>query len=231
MEGKLLGRTLSQFTDSVRSKYRLEVIVSDGGSTDETMCVAQASADTVVANEGGVRQNISIGRNAGARAARGEILVFINADTFIDDTDSFFAEIAEVIAREGVSAVTCNVLVHREEERKVDVLFHSLYNWYFRFLNIIGMGMGRGECQVVRRDLFFSVGGYNEKIAAGEDFDLFVRLRRRGTIVFLHSQCVRESPRRYRRYGYLAVSVMWFVNAVAVLMLGRSVTREWKPIR
>ncbi len=230
-EEKLLGRTLAQFTPALRSLYALEIIVSDGGSTDRTLCIAEREQTILLRNTSGLRQNISKGRNAGARAARGSILVFINADTVIENIETFFPTLIRTIEDADVAGATCIVKVHRDEERMSDRIFHSVYNSYFRFLNCVGMGMGRGECQVVRRDLFWKIGGYNERIAAGEDFDLFVHLRRYGTIAFLGGQCVRESPRRYRRFGYLRVSATWFINAIAVLMFRRSVTKEWTPIR
>lgn len=227
----MLARTLSQFTPEIRTEYRLEIIVSDGGSTDETVTIGKKLADIVVCHGKGEKQNIAIGRNAGAKAARGNILLFINADTIIEDISSFFHEINRITALETIAGVTCNVNIYKEEEKVADKLFHGLCNWYFRFLNIIAIGMGRGECQIVRRDLFLQIGGYNEKIAAGEDFDLFVRLRRKGKIVFLGDHTVRESPRRYRKYGYLYISLLWFVNALSVLFVRRSVTKEWRPVR
>ena len=230
-EGKLLAHTLAQFTSELRTKHRLEIIVSDGGSTDETLSIARSFADVVVDHVHGLKQNISMGRNIGARVAKGKVLLFINADTFIDNIDTFFLKISSIAEREHVAGVTCCVRVHTDEETFSDVFYHTIYNWYFWFLNVIGMGMGRGECQIVHRDLFFKIGGYNEKIAAGEDFDLFVRLRRLGKIAFLRSQTVRESPRRYRKYGYFYISAVWFINAIAVLFFRRSVTKEWKPIR
>ena len=230
-EGKLLERVLAQFTPGLREKHKLEVIVSDGGSTDDSLSIAQCRADVVVKSMHGVKQNIAIGRNVGARVARGQVLLFMNGDTIIDSIDQFFSALDNAVLIDRVAGVTCNVCIHSEEEQWTDVLFHTVYNWYFWLLNMIGMGMGRGECQGVRRDLFFKIGGYNEKIAAGEDFELFVRLRRVGKIVFLRSQRVRESPRRYRRYGYLAISAIWFINAFAVLLFRRSVTKEWKPVR
>jgi glycosyltransferase involved in cell wall biosynthesis len=230
-EGKLLTSTLAQFTSELRTKHQLEIIVSDGGSTDETLSIARCFADVVVDNVHGLKQNISIGRNAGARAAKGNILLFINADTFIDDIGTFFSVIRRAAEQEYVAGVTCSVRVHADVETFADGFFHTIYNWYFWLLNVVGMGMGRGECQVVPRDLFLNIGGYNEEIAAGEDFDLFVRLRRLGKTIFLRSQTVRESPRRYRKYGYVAISAIWFINAIAVLLFRRSVTKEWKPIR
>lgn len=230
-EGKLIAQTLKQFTDELRRTHRLEVIVSDGGSADETIAVARAHADSLITNESGVKQTISIGRNAGARVARGDILMFINGDTLIDDIESFFPAMSRIMGRGDIAAATCKVCVYRGEESFFDRVFHGFYNLYFWSLNIIGVGMGRGECQVVRRELFSKVGGYNEAIAAGEDFDLFVRLRREGKIAFCRSLIVRESPRRYRKYGYLWITLLWFINAVAVLVLHRSVADHWKPVR
>jgi predicted glycosyltransferase involved in capsule biosynthesis len=93
------------------------------------------------------------------------------------------------------------------------------------------MGMGRGECQVVKRKTFEQIGGYNESIAAGEDYELFLRLEKTGKIRFVREVTVFESPRRFRKYGYLSISLLWFINGVSVLLFDRSVTDEWKPVR
>ena len=52
----------------------LEIIVSDGRSTDRTVEIARSIADTVVVHSGPERQNISKGRNRGAEVATGDIL-------------------------------------------------------------------------------------------------------------------------------------------------------------
>jgi glycosyltransferase involved in cell wall biosynthesis len=231
LEERLIEGALLQFTPELRKKHAIEIIVSDGGSTDDTLTISRRHADRVIEHTEPSRQNISMGRNIGARAATGSILMFINADTLIDDIDHFIPAVIDEAEKDGVSGVTCSVGVHRHEERAIDRIFHTVYNRYFHFLNLVGMGMGRGECQVVRRELFERIGGYNERIAAGEDFDLFVRLRRLGSISFLSKHMVRESPRRYRRLGYGYISILWFLNAFSVLLFKRSVATEWKPIR
>jgi hypothetical protein len=157
--------------------------------------------------------------------------MFFNADVRLIDPAGFFAVMAKAIAADGVVAATCNVKVHPDEEMASDKIFHGGFNMYCRFLNAVGLGMGRGECHVVRREAFEAVGGYNEAIAAGEDFELFLRLRKIGAIAFVSELTVTESPRRYRAFGYVRIALLWFLNAVAVFITGRSLSKAWIPVR
>lgn len=230
-EEKLLPGILRQFTSDVVERYAIELIVSDGGSTDKTCAIARNFGVRLIENTTGTKQTISIGRNAGAAEAQGNILVFLNADTVVPEIDSFFSRIQDEIGAPGVCAVTCSVRVYPQEESFADVLFHGFYNWFFFMMNRVGMAMGRGECHVMIRRAFDAVGGYSGGIAAGEDYDMFRRLSRVGKIRFLRDLFVHESPRRYRKYGYLYVTLSWFFNFLSVFFLGRSILNQWKPVR
>ena len=230
-EEKLLERMLRQFTPDLRRRYAMEIVVSDGGSTDGTLAIARALAGTVVENREGVKQTIAMGRNIGARSARGEIFVFLNADTLVADVEAFFAAVAREIAVPGRAALTCSVEVYPWERRIADRAFHGFYNRFFAAMNAVGMGMGRGECHIMTRGVFERAGGYADRIAAGEDYDMFRRLERIGAVRFIRSLVVYESPRRYRKYGYAFVTVSWFLNFLAVFFLKRSILSEWKPVR
>ncbi len=230
-EEKLLAKMLQQFTSELVEKYDLELVVSDGGSKDATLEIAKQHAHTIVENTKGIKQTISLGRNIGAQHAKGDIFVFFNADTLIKDVDRFFRRLQEEITGDGVVAVTSSVEVYPEEQRLSDKMYHGFYNWLFYMMNQVGMGMGRGECHIMRRDVFTKVGGYAAGIAAGEDYDLFRRLDKLGRIKFLKDVVVYESPRRYRKYGYTYVTLSWFMNFLAVFFLRRSILSEWKPVR
>ncbi|MDI6766751.1 MAG: glycosyltransferase [Bacteroidota bacterium] len=230
-EERIITRTLTQFSQALREQFHLEIIVSDGGSTDETLTLAARLADKVVPHIDKERQNISIGRNRGAQAAEGEIIVFINADVLIENVQRFFLEISDTMKNRAVVGATCNVNIYPEEQLVKDWMFHNFYNGYFWFLNLLGMGAGRGECHVVRKEIFERVSGYNPKFAAGEDYDLFLRMQKFGKIKFIRTLTVFESPRRFRKYGYLWISILWFLNAISVLFFHRSLVDHWKTIR
>jgi glycosyltransferase involved in cell wall biosynthesis len=230
-ERRLIEQALRQFDAAVRSTYELEIIVSDGGSSDGTVQIARDLADRVVMYNGEARQTIAGGRNEGASKARGDLLFFLNADTLIDEPEGFFARVREVMSDPSVLALTCYVRVYPDEERLADRLFHGVCNRFFDLVNTVGIGMGRGECHIIRRSVFEEVGRYNSALVAGEDFDLYSRIRRKGTVRFMRDRYVFESPRRYRQYGYHRVAFDWFRNAVSVKLFKRSVIDEWKPVR
>ncbi len=230
-ERRLIEQALRQFDREIRKKYDLEIIVSDGGSNDGTVHIAKELADQVVIYNGDARQTIAGGRNMGATKAQGELLFFLNADTVIDDPDLFFTSVKKVMSSPEVLALTCYVRIYPDEEKLSDKIFHGVCNRFFDIVNSIGIGMGRGECHVIRRTVFEDVGRYNSALVAGEDFDLYSRIRRKGKIKFMRDRYVFESPRRYRRYGYHRVAYDWFRNAVSVKLFKRSVIDEWTPIR
>lgn len=234
-EEKLLEQTLSVFNQAWRARVHAELIVSDGGSTDATLSIAERYADVITVHDGGERQTIAGGRNAGARLARGGVLVFINGDTVPADIERFTACVTAFANRQGryarASALACPVRFRHGEERLADVLFHLFYNSYVHFLSILRIGAGRGECQIVRREVFERVGGYRSELVAGEDFDLFARIGVRARVRFARELLVYESPRRFRKFGYFRVLFSWTINALSVLIRGRSSSDEWEPVR
>jgi glycosyltransferase involved in cell wall biosynthesis len=230
-EEKLLPRMLGQFTPELIERHKIELVVSDGGSTDQTLAIARRYAHRIIENEKGVRQTISLGRNSGAEQASGEYLVFLNADTLIQDVSYFFQRVEKEVQRSEIAGLTCSVEVYPEDRRWSDRSFHGFYNRFFYLMNIFGMGMGRGECHIMRKEVFRKVRGYASRIAAGEDYDMFRRLKKVGKILFLRDVVVYESPRRYRKYGYAFVTASWFLNFLAVFFLRRSLLSEWKPVR
>jgi glycosyltransferase involved in cell wall biosynthesis len=228
----LVERTLRVFA-RLRELYPIEIIVSDGGSTDATLAIAECYADCIVQHTAPHKQTIAEGRNRGAERARGDVVVFINGDTVPAYPDQFMMAVltwsAHGHARE--YAIACPVHIAPDERVLADRLFHGAYNWYVRALNRIGFGMGRGECQVLRKHDFMRVGGYNQTLVAGEDFDLYRRVRTAGNIGWNSDMLVFESPRRFRKYGYGYVLRTWTANALAVMLTGKAISQYWEEVR
>lgn len=231
-EEKLLPILLEQIKGSgVVEKYNCEIIISDGGSTDSTIEVAKKYTDKIVQHSGNYRQTIAEGRNSGANIATGEILIFIDGDIIFDNLTGFMKKVENIFCSNEYLAMTCYINIHPNEKIFSDMIFLNFYNWYFRILNNIGVGMGRGECQIIPKDLFESIGGYNNSLVAGEDFDLFKRIRKKGKILFDKSLVIYESPRRYRKYGHTRIFISWLLNAVSVILKNKSASKKWEEVR
>jgi glycosyltransferase involved in cell wall biosynthesis len=232
-EEKLLGGCLLQFTPALKQRFGIEVIVSDGGSSDATLAIAAEHADRIATHEDAAhRQTIGEGRNRGAALASGKIFVFLNADTRIPDISGFFERIMMRMSLDpSLSALAVKVEVNPEERRFSDKIFHGFFNRYVRYLNLFGIGMGRGECQIVRSEVFRSLHGYDERLAAGEDFEFYKRIHYFGKLKYDGSLLVFESPRRYRKYGYVKVYFAWIKNGFSVLFTNKSVSTVWEEVR
>lgn len=232
-EEKLIANLLNELL-RFKNQFNFEVIVSDGGSIDETLSILNKFGVEIVHNLSDKRQTIGEGRNLGAERAKGKVLAFINADTMPKDTLVFLNKIndfANSKIYKSSSALAGKVEPFQEDKSFKDICFYAFFNNYFKLLNVIGLGMGRGECQIVKKDVFISVGGYNSKIAAGEDFDLFRRIAQNNKVTFADDIIVLESPRRFRQKGYFNTILKWFLNGITVMFTGKSYSKEWEPIR
>jgi glycosyltransferase involved in cell wall biosynthesis len=230
-EEKLIEQTLNQFTDDFKKKFDTEIIISDGGSKDCTLSLLNGAVDRLVKHTKSNKQNISEGRNKGFEVSTGDVLIFFNADTYMSDTSAFMNTVKDVLNDKEILAIACKVKVFPDEEKLKDKLFHFFYNNYVRFLNFAVMGMGRGECHIIRRYAFDKAGGYNEKFTAGEDFDLYKRIKKFGKIVYCKNLLVFESPRRYRHYGYTRVFYDWAKNSIWITLFKKSLSKEWEAVR
>ena len=232
-EEKLLAMTLSMFTPERKQRYNLEIIVSDGGSTDQTIAIAQCYADKVITHDEQRKQTIAEGRNKGAEHARGDVFVFLNADTYPANPDMFLSHVQQWSTLPyKPCALACPVSIYPNERGIADVVFSWILNSYIGFMvNIAGFGMGRGECQIFTRSAFFAAGMYNAAIPAGEDFEIFRRTRKIGGLSFDNTLLVYESPRRFRRYGYLRILLEWAVNWFWVLVFGKARSKDWEAVR
>lgn len=231
-EEKLLPGLLDNLAIVTRNNKSIQIIVADGGSLDSSVRLCENRVDKIIDVSSEPVNNIASGRNAGAWAASGELLVFCNADVLFAQPEAFTAVIDDMFnTDQNLVAIASWVETFPEEENMVDWIFHFFYNHYFRLLNILRFGMGRGECIIVRRSEFEKIGGFNPELPAGEDFDLFNRLIKHGNVKYSKKIRVYESPRRFRKLGYFNVTSIWTLNALSIIFRKKSISKEWKQIR
>lgn len=235
-EAKYIGNTLAQF-EPFWGKYDLEIIVSDAHSSDGTVEIVQHFAELsgqrvklVQAGEG--KQNIAIGCNLGAAQAKAPLLFRLDADVRIPDKDYFFGKVFDVFENNpSLVGATVPIWVYPEEARGADRFYHILMNGIIRGSFFFKVPLAKGECQLVRRSAFEQIGGYKEHLTAGEDCNLFYRLQDVGRVRFLTHLRIHHSPRRFRRFGYIRLTLIYFREGLWMLLGQKSFLKEWTPVR
>jgi len=173
------------------------VILVDGGSDDLTTQVAARFSDVrlLTSPRGRARQ-----MNAGARASRGDVLLFLHADTWLPDG--------------ALGAVTAVLEDSRVVGGRFDVRFDSpraAFRMIAFFMNLRSRmsGISTGDQAIfVRRHVFEAMGGYPD-LPLMEDVELSRRLKRRGRLAALRWR-VTTSSRKWEREGALrTMALMW----------------------
>ncbi len=180
---------------------RVELIVADGGSTDGTPdLAARAGAHVVSAARGRGAQ-----QNAGARRARGAILLFLHVDTQLPS--GALDVVVRSAAAAGVAGGGFRFALDRASGGLRLVV--GLTNLRTRFLR----APYGDQALFVKRCVFKKMGGFRE-LAIMEDLDFVRRMKKHGRIVVLPMEATTSS-RRWMANGVLRTSL---VNRLAVLM-------------
>lgn len=174
-----------------------EVIVADAGSTDRTAAIAGEFGAAIV--RGGMP---GVGRNVGAAAARGDVILFLDADVVLLD-DEFLAETVAEFGRRGLGSASCEV--KPLSEKIVDRAMHWVYNAYLTTTAQF-LPHAPGFCIFVRRDVHEAVGGFDETVRFAEDQEYVIRAAKVAPFDFLASRPIPVSVRRLERDGRFSVA-------------------------
>ena len=178
---------------------RWEVIVADGGSSDATLKLARghASAPLVVVAGGGRAAQL----NAAARAATGDILLFLHADSRLPP--DAHASLERAWRTPGVAGG--NFALAFDGDGAFERVLGAVYRFQRRH------GFYYGDSSVwVRRDAFDALGGYRE-IPIMDDYDFVRRLERSGGETRCLPGPATTSARRWRAIGIPRTVLAWFV--------------------
>jgi rSAM/selenodomain-associated transferase 2 len=176
-----------------------EIIVVDGGSADNTVALATPLADRMIASARGRATQM----NAGAAVARGDVLLFLHADTRLPvDADRL---ILEGLARSRRAWGRFDVTI--DSEHPLLPLVAASMNARSR---LTGIATG-DQAMFATREAFNAIGGFPD-IALMEDIEFARRLKRLSPPLCLHAR-VTTSGRRWEKRGVLhTIVLMWHLR-------------------
>lgn len=172
-----------------------ELIVCDNNSTDRTGEIARAGGAEVVLEP---LNQIARARNTGAARTNGDWLVFVDADS--RPSAALFGDVAAEIERGRCLAGGSTVAL--DTDRLAVRFFAALWNALSRICR-----WGAGSFVFCEAAAFREIGGFSQAFYAGEEIDLFRRLkrlaRREGrSIAILHRHPLASSDRKLRLYSW-----------------------------
>jgi glycosyltransferase involved in cell wall biosynthesis len=146
--------------------FDVEYVVVDNNSSDNTAELAANAGATVVFEP--INQ-ISRARNAGAAAASGDWLVFVDADSEV--SPELLNDVLQLI--EGGQHIGCGSLMYMEVPKRRMRWMLSLWSWLSKTLS-----WAAGSFVVCRADVFKAVGGFSDELFVAEEIDFSQRVKK-----------------------------------------------------
>ena len=174
-----------------------EVIVADNNSKDKTKEISKSYGCKIV--KGGLP---SKGRNAGAKIAKGEIILFLDADVVLPN--NFLANTLKEFEKEeaGVAICAFKPIGDKRKIDRIDIILYQIANIMMRFVNkFTFLSRGTGNCTFVRKKIHNLINGFDESLVMAEDHDYIRRARNFGKLSFLKSSNFFVSNRRVEKLG------------------------------
>jgi len=185
-----------------------EIVVVDSYSKDRTVDIAQGKGAKVVLQP---KMGIGLAKTEGAKNAKNDLLVMLDADC-VPHSD-FVARIKKHFTdRPGLIAI-CGLDLYSSDS----ALWRTIYNAYSVIVYWLGKGfhfvsgkywLAANNC-AIKKDVFFSIGGYRSVVC--EDNDLMARLPASRDVVYDSRIVVTLSDRRFREGGFFRTVLMWIV--------------------
>lgn len=206
-EEKYIGRTLESIKRlELKNDWDLETLVINGGSTDKTANVVKKYKARVVDEP---HKGIGFARQEGIRHAKGEIIIFTDADTTVPK--DWIIKYVNVLIKSEVVFAYGNFKV-------TDGKFP-----YYHFINyiqpfsiwlmqhVLRQPIAPGQNMAFWREKALQVGGFDENILLFEDIDFAIRMKKIGKVIYLPDQTVYSSGRRSKE-GWKFFLRMMFVS-------------------
>ncbi len=169
-----------------------EIIIVDSASEDDTIKIAEKYADKIIVIK---EKGAGLARNVGAREAKSEILIFLDADTFV--LKNFLKAITKPFEDKDVIAATCPCLVDSYQQ----IFPFFVANFLNKQLAKVKKCFFPAIITAIRKNVFIKVGGY-PNIWPSEDVEFSLKLQKlNGKFAYVTDTYVIASSRRSKKYG------------------------------
>ncbi len=176
---------------------KFETIVIANGCTDNTADVARNCCTVLIDDP---QKGLSRARNNGARAAKGELLIFLDADTMLKP------DALRIIARKFTERHAAGTIKGVPDSPRW--IYHILYFFKNR-MHRLRIHKGSVGIILCWKEHFDAVGGFDEAMHVMENSELIERLCKHGRYCFIGSTPAITSMRRYERRGPLQTAALW----------------------
>jgi len=188
----------------------LEIIVADADSQDGTIEIARDFGCKIV--PGGLPAK---GRNEGAKAAKGETLLFMDADN-IDLPTNFLKQLLEEFEKRKLDVASFPIC---PQGNGFDKIAYGSYNLWVRISqNFLPHATNSA---LVRKEIHEKIGGFDEEIKMAEDHEFVRRAAKFGKFGFIKTEPVSTSTRRFERDGRLKTYLKYLIAALHMLLFGK----------
>jgi len=189
--------------ESVRSTAAgCEIIVADGGSTDRTGEIAESHPKVQLVRSEAGRGNQM---NSGATHAQGDVLLFLHADTFLEE--GWHDDIAAALRNNDISGGAFTFAIDAPARK-----YRIVEAWVSMRCRIFSLPYG-DQAIFIRRSFFEKLGGY-KNLPLMEDVDLVTRMKKLGRITILQNRAL-TSGRRWASKGLLRTAL---INQITLLL-------------
>lgn len=208
-EEKYLPELLKSIKTQDLKSY--EIIVADNNSVDKTVEIAKKYGCRI--KSGGLPGKA---RNEGAKIARGELLLFLDADVVLParSVEKFLTE----IHKKNLIVASC-FLKPSGKNFIFNFLYDIFYNLPIIFLRIFRRPSGM-NFMFIKKDIHEKIKGFDERIKFGEDSDYLARAAAFGRFGLLTSPKIFVSMRRFENDGLLRTFLKYFYANIYIFFCG-----------
>ncbi len=206
-EEKYLPKLLNSIKKQNFKDY--EIIVADYHSKDKTGKIARRFGCRIA--KGG---SPAKGRNKGARIARGDILLFLDADVILPT--GFLSEMVRNFKKRELGVAACFLIP--DSKNVIDRFSHFILNsfvFFFQFLS----PLAPGPCIMVRKEFHEKVKGFDETLFMAEDHDYVNRISKIGRFRVINCKII-VSTRRIKKEGRLGIAWKYLYVFLHRLFMG-----------